>query len=220
MNYLLIVLGILVSILIYILYLYLTDAGQKLFKYQDIGDAPMSVAGSKLSAPASTRYAYGIWVYVNSWDSTMEKVIIQRAGFRVALESMSPTLKIDIPMSDNTSRSVIATTNFPLQKWTYVAVSVDNDVIDVYLDGKLVRSERAFKENVMVAQPPGKSAGINSGVFDAHIARFKRWPHPLNPQQVFNEYMRGSGQEPLITYYGVDVSLLRDQVEQARVSLF
>ena len=32
------------------------------------------------------------------------------------------------------------TNNFPLQKWTCILVSVDNKIIDVYLDGKLVKS--------------------------------------------------------------------------------
>ena len=37
---------------------------------------PVLVA--KLTNPQSTRYAYGIWVYVNTWDTNMNKVIFSR----------------------------------------------------------------------------------------------------------------------------------------------
>ena len=32
------------------------------------------------------------------------------------------------------------TQNFPLKKWTYVTISVDNSYIDSDIDGKLIRS--------------------------------------------------------------------------------
>jgi hypothetical protein len=36
------------------------------------------------------------------------------------------------------------TDNFPLQKWVYIIISVDNQYVDAYLDGKLIQSHRFY----------------------------------------------------------------------------
>ena len=66
---------------------------------------------------------------------------------------------------------------------------------------------------------PKEKSGLTSGKFDAFVARLKRWAHPLNPQVVYNEYMKGSGQGGMITGYGVDVSVLKDNIEQTKFAL-
>ena len=55
--------------------------------------------------------------------------------------------------------------------------------------------------------------------FNAYAARFKRWTHPINPQTVYDEYMKGNGQGSMIGAYGVDVSILKDNIEERKFSL-
>jgi hypothetical protein len=212
MNITFIVLGIVVAILIYVLYLYFSDNSQNILKYQDINDSQISISSDDLRSPGSTRYAYGMWIYINSWDTTSDKILFKRDddSIIVKLASNTPTLTVKLGENDE----ILATNNFPLQKWVYVVVSVDNNIVDVYLDGKLVKSERV-NETVM----PKEKSGLTSGKFDAFVARFKRWAHPLNPQVVYNEYMKGSGQGGMITGYGVDVSVLKDNIEQTKFAL-
>ena len=95
--------------------------------------------------PTSSRYAYGLWIYVNSWDNNENKTIyIRDENIKLYLDTDSPTLKCDITMTDDEVQSFEITDNFPLQKWVYIIISVDNQYIDCYLDGKLVRSGRAY----------------------------------------------------------------------------
>lgn len=212
MNYTLIVLGIVVAILIYVLYLYFSDDSQEVRDYHDLGKSAMVIPASDLNNDNSRRYAYGLWIYVNSWSSTGEKIFFEREGsLKVSLSEQTPTLKVEL--SGSTTKSMTVTSSFPIQKWVYVVISVDNDLIDVYLDGKLVKSNK-FDTN-----PNDPSGELKSGQFDAYTARFKRWSHPINPQTVYDEYMKGNGQGSMIGAYGVDISVLKDNIEQRKFSL-
>ena len=118
------------------------------------------------------------------------------------------------PPSPGTPNEEIAVTNnFPIQKWVHVAVSKEGKIVDVYIDGKLVKSH-------MLANLGNSPSGdLKSSSFPAFMARLKIWKHALNPQTVYDEYMKGNGQTGMITGYGVDVSLLRDNIEQTKFSL-
>jgi len=219
MNYLLISLGIVIAILAYVIYSYFSDKGTNLLKFRKMNDSSHTIAGSDLSEPSSRRYAYGFWTYLNSWSTTPMR-LLTRGGFYVEIDRYSTTLRVNFPMSSGRYNTVI-TDKFPIQKWTYVVVSVDNDVCDVYIDGKLARSFRIYTgRGRVVSNPPSSTTGLIVSSYNGSAARIKQWPHPLNPEQVYTEYMRGSGQEPMFANYGMDVSLLRDNVEQVKVSLF
>ena len=127
-------------------------------------------------------------------------------------------------MSYETDEEIIVTDNFPLQKWTNVIVSVDNKFMDVYLDGKLVKSQRFFKpESSVMPNTPNDSDPIMFGNFDAYIKDFKRWTEPMDPQTAWNEYIKGSEHDNVLkslSSYGIDVSVFRNNELQNTFSLF
>ena len=41
---------------------------------------------------------------------------------------------------DTYSNTIEVVNNFPLQKWVYILISYDNNICDIYLDGKMVKS--------------------------------------------------------------------------------
>lgn len=232
MNYTLIVLGIVVAILIYVLYLYFSDDSQEVTDYHDLSKSAMINQETDLKNQNSARYAYGIWVYVNSWNSTAEKVIFKRGSsngpvdsLKVSLNEQTPTLKVTlydttaVSVSDPNANAheVFVTNNFPIQKWVYLVVSVDSTLVDTYLDGKLVKSHQVTPNTGSTLAVPGGI--LTSGQFNAYAARFKRWTHPINPQTVYDEYMKGNGQGSMIGAYGVDVSILKDNIEERKFSL-
>ena len=223
MNYTLIVLGIVVAILIYVLYLYFSDDSQEVTDYHDLSKSAMIIQQKDLKNQNSARYAYGIWVYVNSWNSTGEKVIFTRGSnapansLKVSLNEQTPTLKVTLYDTGAEPHEVFVTNNFPIQKWVYLVVSVDGTLVDTYLDGKLVKSHQVTPNTGYTLAVPGGI--LTSGQFNAYAARFKRWTHPINPQTVYDEYMKGNGQGSMIGAYGVDVSILKDNIEERKFSL-
>ena len=224
MNYTLIVLGIVVAILIYVLYLYFSDDSQEVTDYHDLSESAMIIQQNDLKNQNSARYAYGIWVYVNSWNSTGEKVIFTRGSnapansLKVSLNEQTPTLKVTLYDTGAEPHEVFVTNNFPIQKWVYLVVSVDGTLVDTYLDGKLVKSHQVTPNTGSTLAVPGGILTSDSQ-FNAYAARFKRWTHPINPQTVYDEYMKGNGQGSMIGAYGVDVSILKDNIEERKFSL-
>ena len=134
--------------------------------------------------------------------------------------------------SDETTLEI--TDNFPLQKWVHIVTSVDNQYLDAYLDGKLVKSGRLYNEAVVAdgvttssestpKTPADQAMTIGGSTsYDAYIAKFNHWALPLDPQTVWSTYSEGNGQSGMNNYissYGIDLSILKDNVEQSKYSL-
>jgi hypothetical protein len=235
MNLIIIILGIVIAILIYVLYNYFTVKSNTIQSAASL-KTPLT-AITNFEAPSNTRYAYGIWVYVNSWDTNVDKVIFSRANnLKLYLDKNSPTLKLDVLMTDGSiyAPAMQITDNFPLQKWCHIIISVDNQFVDAYLDGKLIKSQRFLKNTnnmtIIPKQPGdltspiylGNSGSASPSPFDTYIAKFKRWTGPIDPQTAWNSYMEGNGNSGLFkvgSSYGVDVALLKDNIIQKKFSL-
>lgn len=223
MNLLLVSLGVLIILLIYILYVYFTSQESTLTKEGNLKTGLPYV--TSIDSPTNTRYSYGIWIYVNTWDPNVEKTIFKRDNsLHVYLDQTAPILKCSMTMSDETEEEIIVTDNFPLQKWSCVIVSVDNQFMDIYLDGKLVKSQRFFKpDSSVMPKTPNDSDPIIFGSFDAYIKDFKRWTEPMDPQTAWNEYLKGSEHDNILkslASYGIDVSVFRNNEIQSTFSLF
>ncbi len=237
MNAVALILAIVVIILFYILYRFFMLKSTELTKTASLFDSNPSVPIT--NNPTSTRYTYGIWIYVNSWDAVIEKTIFDRANnIKLYFSDAAPVLKCDITMNAGTTSTLEITDNFPIQKWVHIVTSVDNQYLDAYLDGKLVKSGRLYTAAVAavagvadVAESTPKGPGdvdvkmaIGGGTkFDAYIAKFHHWSSPLDPQTVWSTYKEGNGQSSMGNYissYGIDLSILKDNVEQSKYSIF
>jgi hypothetical protein len=229
-----IILGVVMIILIYILYKYFTTSTSTLGTLIDLSKTSTSQSFTKKSDVAkstSTTYAYGVWVYINSWDPSQIKDIFyrnkvaasgttpQRHDIRLYLEQLSPTLKCDFYTNISPTQpteTITITTNFPVQKWTCIIISVDNKVIDCYIDGKLVTSQQ------LKNQPIVTDSDIFVGNFNAHLAKFQKMSSPVNPQTAWTNYMAGNGGNSLkkmFSSYGVDVSFKKDNIEQRKFTI-
>lgn len=214
MNYTFIILGIIVAVLIYVLYLYFSDDSTKLFEYQDLNKSAINVPAENVNQEG-IKYAYGFWIYVNNYNG--QQTLLQRGDvaspiLKVYLPGSTPTLKVNIKTTSATE-TIDVTNNFPIQKWVHVVVSKEDQIVDVYIDGKLVKSHMLANTGVAT------EGALTSEQIQAFMARLKVWKHGLNPQTVYDEYMKGNGQSGMITGYGVDVSVLRDNIEQTKFSL-
>lgn len=220
MNYRIVALGIILLLLIYVLYWYVFNRNVSLSSSKTLYSVNTPI--TSISSPTSYIYSYGIWVYVNSWDSNIVKTIFSRdQNIKLYLGKSEPTLNCNINLN-NRVESVEITDNFPMQKWVHIIVSLDNDFFDAYIDGKLVKSVKL--QNIV--KTPSATAPIilgsiqSTGVFDAYVSKFVRWTFAMDPQTAWNNYMAGNGSSTFFSNYNANLTILQNNAEYQKVNLF
>lgn len=221
MNWLIILLIVLIVIILFYSYFKNWVLGITTVTTQtSLMNTTPPVLASKFTNPNSTRYAYGIWYYLNTLNTidanVDEKIIFSRTNdIKLYLDNNTASLYCELysTLGDNV---ILVTSNFPLQKWVYITVVVDNTIADIYLDGKLVKSVQIYQVN------PDKTSNLNFGSgYDAYISKFQRWATPLDPQTIWSTYLSGNGSSTIGTNnYHMNVSLLKDDVPQKTITLF
>jgi hypothetical protein len=236
-----IVLGtILLLVILYMIFQDYFTGKTKLTDEKSLNTNLPEISGGDLSQANSTLVTYSIWLYVNSWDTVKVKPIISREGdVNLWLDSTSATLKLNVGGKLQTNSTSLATVtidgtseqqeifditnNFPLQKWTCILVSVDNKIIDVYLDGKLVKSIEN-KTTISSDASNGITIGGDSDfLWDGIIARFERQPKVTDPASAYDKYAEGAGSGSLskaLGNFNINLSVLKDNVETSRFALF
>jgi hypothetical protein len=109
--------------------------------------------------------------------------------------------------------------NVPIQKWVHLVVSVYGRTMDLYIDGKLVRTcllpgVASVNNNADIYVTP-------SGGFDGWTSRLQYYPSSLNPQEVWNIYSNGytDWSNMFVNEYQVQVALLRDGTTQSSFTI-
>ena len=109
--------------------------------------------------------------------------------------------------------------NFPLQRWVNLIVSLNNRTIDVYLDGKLVRTcilpaPAKIDPDAPVILTPG-------GGFKGWTSNTQYFATPLNPQEAYNIYAAGPkcGGMSLFDKYKLRITYLVNNQPEASVTL-
>jgi hypothetical protein len=108
--------------------------------------------------------------------------------------------------------------NVPIQKWVNLVLSVYGRTMDLYIDGKLVRTcllpgVASVNNNADIYVTP-------SGGFDGWTSRLQYYPSPLNPQEVWNIYTQGySGSSTMFSAYEVQVALVKDGETKSSFSI-
>jgi hypothetical protein len=152
MNYKLlllgIILGIILSILIYFIYTYFylpnslwskSKVGvTKNYLLDEIVSIPIS--NYKLSNFAANRFSIEIWLFINPKTlpgGNTDLTNIFKIGEKISLDLYNDT---SLKVKFGTTTPTTITPSFFLQKWQQVIISVDQYLLDVYLDGKLMKS--------------------------------------------------------------------------------
>ena len=221
MNYTLIILGIILVLVLYVLYRFMTDRQTMVSSKVYLADKPGNKSFGELSNPESSRYSYNLWIYVVSLGSDQNIFTIDD-GAENYYFNLKVTTSGDLKYTlrdTGTDTEKIITSNYPLQKWVCVSVSVDNDVVDTYVDGKLVKSQKTS----VSPKVPTKTSQIEFGQGDIYIAEFERLPNPIDPQTAWDRYMAGNGGSYIsnaFAAYGANLILTKDQVDMKKYALF
>lgn len=222
MNYTLIILGIILVLVLYVLYRFMTDRQTMVSSKVYLADKPGNKSFGELANPESSRYSYNLWIYVVSLGSDQNIFTINDGDgnyFFNLKVTTSGDLKYTLRDGAATDTAKIITSNYPLQKWVCVSVSVDNNVVDTYVDGKLVKSQKTNGS----PEVPTKTSQIEFGQGDIYIAEFERLPNPIDPQTAWDRYMAGNGGSYIsnaFAAYGANLILTKDQVDMKKFALF
>jgi len=219
MDYTIIILGIIIVFLVYYLYVNYIGTTSPMTKSADLNTAQPNI--TSINNPTNLNYAYGIWVYVNSWNNNSDKMIFGRANnIKLYLDKNTPTLNCSVKTNQG-DELVMITDNFPLQKWVYVIVSVDGRIVDCYINGKLIKSQKLINDTIQPSD--ATKSPIVFGTFDALIANFTRFITPMDPQSAWNYYNLGngvSGSSFSMGSYGANLSLIKDSIQFSNIKLF
>jgi hypothetical protein len=223
--------GVVLVVVGYALYLWYQWKSPSLVQTATLLETNPSIAVT--DAPAGYNYTYSLWMYVNSW-STSAKPIFARAvdtycQIKLYLDASKPTLSLDIAKTGGVAITIPITTNFPLQRWTFVSVNVSSDVADMYLDGKLISStilsnvlQPSATANVYVGHSmSGATASAQAN--DIFISNFERQSYMAGPMDVWNKYTYGNGNWWTylgISKYNATLTIKKDGKEAAAATLF
>lgn len=145
-------------------------------------------------------YYYEIWIYVNKLDTTTTSTIMEvgksSADYNFSLEvgkniDSRLYIKSKPNSSANNTTEYVITPSLQLQKWQQVLISVQNTLLDLYLNGKLVKSITLTSTDSILS-PPNDSTQIKFGVSDIYIAKLNRQSSNLNTRIAWNSYLQGN----------------------------
>jgi hypothetical protein len=233
MNYTLIILGILLVVVIYILYKVISEKGKsvvnKLTSTESNGAMPLN----NLSKPNSSRYYLSWWLYIDQLSASGTNIFtIQHT---TAAGAVTNRVSVDVDAnskmtyklkesSGNAATNLTMMENFPLQKWVYCVLSVDNDLVDIYIDGKMIRSQKmGFK-----VDHPSDSDSITftkhhaGGGNKFYLAKMERVPQPMDPSNAWSKYMEGNGGNyfsRLFSNYGATFTITKDDLDVRKFDL-
>lgn len=221
MNYTLIILGTILVVIVYILYKVIDEKGRSVASKINLKSQEPSVTLSSVSGkPDSTRYYISSWIYIKTLPANKFLFKIANGNTTYLDVSMSNTasLSYEITATANTRHTI--TENFPLQKWVFLIISVDNNIVDLYIDGKLLRSHKIAGTVTQI----NKASSIQFGTdIDGFLAKMEREPRPISPSEAWDKYMDGNGGNyfsKMFANYGATFTITKDDLDVRQFQMF
>jgi hypothetical protein len=110
--------------------------------------------------------------------------------------------------------------NIPVQRWVNLTISVYGRSLDVYIDGKLVKT--CLLPGVANVNNSSNVYVTPAGGFSGWTSKFQYFPNSLNPQQAYNIYTQGYGGNMFSNFlqgYQVQISLVENGTTQSSVTI-
>jgi hypothetical protein len=226
MDLSLVILGI---VLVIILYYFLNRGGTTVLSDKlDLSIDQTEIPISNITDPGSRKYSYELWMYFyNFQSSNNQEYIISRDGtgaknIGIYIDKTSPKLMLEYsatPIGGTSGKKTVSITdNFPLQTWAHVIVSVDNNYIDVYMNGKLIKS--VYDTTI---DTPSKTSTIKYGKTNCYLAKLSRTVLPTDPQTAWDKYSAGNGESAMAKYlssFGLTMTLKKNDQDYSKITVF
>jgi hypothetical protein len=189
----------------------------------------------------TANFTYSIWFFIDDWNyrygepksifgrmtsGTGERHPCPSVALGPILNNVIVSLAVypgldEIP--EDGSNFVVHTcgiSNVPIQKWSNLFISVYGRTLDLYLDGKLVRTcvlpgVANIDSNAPVYVTP-------MGGFSGWTSRFQYWAEASNPQKAWDVYKAGYGGSLLGSIFGkytIKVSVMEGDTVTSSVEI-
>jgi hypothetical protein len=216
-----IILGVIVIIILYLVISYLTDSTRAdLMGLHNAktaaGDSGVIINATSLPGNvASNNYTYSMWVFINDWSHKYgdEKIIFrrtQKTATSDTFDDVCPMLAFgannnDLIVEMATQNSAQKTERFtvsdiPIQRWVNIIVTTEGRTVDVYLDGKLVKSH--VMANVLKINKLASIYLTPDGGFSGYLNKFRYYARTMSPREAYEIYAEGSGTEGVLGILG------------------
>lgn len=188
-----------------------------------------SLASMGTDAPAGN-FAYSVWFYVNDWNyqygnpkvlfGRMSKSANTITGLGASGSEPCPLVQfgenandLEIYMStfatSETAPFKCAVSNIPIQRWVSLSISVYGRTLDVYLNGKLVKT--CVMPGIAKINNTADLFLTPNGGFEGWTSKFAFYPMPMNPQDAWDIYAKGpTGAFSSLSAYQVQVAMLHN----------
>jgi len=108
--------------------------------------------------------------------------------------------------------------NVPIQKWVNLLISVYGRTLDIYIDGKLVRT--CLLPGVASVNNDANIYVTPAGGFDGWTSKLQYYPNSVNPQEAWNIYTQGySSWLSMFNSYQLQVSLVENGETQSSITI-
>jgi len=204
-------------------------------------DNPIEIPYGKLKGSGSTNYTYSFWIYINDYNKFYgeKKMILERSKTennkttyfpRIYLGENQNDIHIEISEQLKSGMPVnnheIVINSIPLQKWNHIIMTKSGNTIDIYIDGKLV------KTSIMptVAQKPEAESPIaltkandsDHKGFAGHLSKVNYYSTAMNTREAYQLYKEGYGGGFLGSFFNrfkLKFAFMQDNQEKSSIIL-
>ena len=225
-----IIIGVVVILLIIVIVRWLMGDSSKLSGLNDAKKVT-KISADDLEQSNASNFAYSVWFYIDDWSYRYgePKIVLGRLDAdlkpspSIVLGAIENNVKIETTVyasaqSTSGSTHTCNVANVPIQRWVNLIVSLYGRTLDVYIDGKLVRTcvlpgVAKIANNAPVYVTP-------LGGFSGYTSNIHYYGDAVNPQQAYNIYRAGYGGTGIGGFpYEVQVSYLKDGEEQGSFTI-
>lgn len=246
MNLLTIFVFVLILVLIYVVYKLMTQTTTKVSGFSDASKLLTVPCTNFAGNGTSTNYGYSTWIYIDSWQNTttttttaagqiqMKKNVLSRVSGTTALFNLSldnSQNNLNLLIHGTTAPCTIK--NIKLQKWVNITISVYGNTVDMYLDGKLVRTcvltslpTTAFATTDQLHVGGGyvstSAPSWGNGDLRGYISNVVYKSDYFTPEEAWTIYSAGysgAGMFDFVNRYKLNFSIVKDDQTVGQVSI-
>jgi len=233
---LVVVVGILFIVIVYVIIYILKQYNDTSLKTVTMVKKPIKVPSDRLlniSEDAGLprlnyvngkEFSYSFWIYVdgdNNQNTSYRKFILGRMESSDSVEHASPLFELDsvsnkffvkLSTSSNNSehQDSLEIKYFPLQRWVNVVLVVDNNFVQLFLDGELREVKdlsNHSQESSIVKTPVGNlyiGSSANKPSFNGYISKVQAFNYAVTIDHAKVIYKAGPLHKTVLSIIGID----------------
>lgn len=235
MNLAIIVLIALVFIFIYSLYVLLANLA--LTKGNLRLSVGQTISGTSLELINKSEFYYDGWMFINKGGGFL---FYREIAVKIEKDATSNKMLFNVyhyTTSGASNAWVLITTvtdEVPINKWTHFAIRYKSNILEVYLNGKLVKTVMVTVDTSKISNDQALVIGTQTGkdsagnTLDGYITKLRRLKKSIDSPKIWESYLEGNGQYSgllgsLLNYfdlYSAKMTIFKNDVKQKDFKLF